>query len=48
MEVMIAGDSRILSFSGISRDAAGNINRAQLAPALQHGFRIVRWRPTEG
>jgi hypothetical protein len=48
MEVMVAGDSRILSFSGIGRDADGRIDRAQLAPALKHGFRIVRWRPTKG
>jgi deazaflavin-dependent oxidoreductase (nitroreductase family) len=48
LTIMIAGNPRARAFIGIARDADGRFDRAQLANAVNHGFRIVRWHPANG
>ena len=36
-----------LRFVGIPRDPDGHFDRARLATAVHHGFRIIRWQPAD-
>ena len=36
-----------LRFVGIPRDSDGHFDRAPLATAVHHGFRIIRWHPAD-
>ena len=40
---MIASNRSVASFVGVSRDAAGQLDRTQLETALRYGFCVVRW-----
>lgn len=45
--VLVTKNPRSASFIRIPRDAAGNFDQHALESAASHGFRIVRWHPTD-
>ena len=48
LAVIAAGNPRAAAFVGISRGPDGSFDRAGLADAVHHGFRIVRWHLAAG
>jgi deazaflavin-dependent oxidoreductase (nitroreductase family) len=44
--IMTTHNPSLQRFVRIPRDAGGRLERASLNDAINHGFRIVRWRPS--
>jgi hypothetical protein len=44
---LVGQNRRAASFIRIPRNAAGGFDRNALENAVRHGFRIVRWYPTD-
>jgi F420H(2)-dependent quinone reductase len=43
LELMVAENSRVLSFTGIRRRSDGRLDRVRIESVARQGFQIVRW-----